>query len=156
MAKDTPVAADEEKPPVKGRKKQMAGGAVMVALLLGGYSFSTRGEQVEAVEGEAQAPAAGPVVVLNPITLNLADGRFLKVGLALQLTEGIEVPVDTEIGGYSAPALDEAISVLGGRTYAELVTPGGRDTAKAELSTRIAARYEGDVMNVYFTELVMQ
>ena len=46
--------------------------------------------------------------------------------------------------------------MLGSLSYAELVAPGGRDAAKTALSERIGARYEGQVMGVYFTELVMQ
>jgi flagellar FliL protein len=55
-----------------------------------------------------------------------------------------------------AKALDEAIDVLGGRTYAELAAPGGRTAAKEELSHRVQERYHGEVLDVYFTEFVMQ
>jgi flagellar FliL protein len=90
------------------------------------------------------------------VTLNLADGRFLKVGLALQLVEGAEPVEEAHVAGFAAPALDDAISVLAARTYAELVAPGGRDAVKHELLERVAHRYEGEVMDLYFTEFVMQ
>ncbi|MEX2658086.1 MAG: flagellar basal body-associated FliL family protein [Acidimicrobiales bacterium] len=144
----------------KGRSKLVP--AVVVALLLAGggyYMTSGGGGDATAVAGEAieePAPVRGEVVPLEPVTLNLADGRFLKVGLALQLVEGAAAVDAAGIAGFAAPALDEAISVLGARSYAELVAPGGRDAVKQALSERVAARYEGEVLGVYFTEFVMQ
>lgn len=144
----------------KGRSKLVP--AVVVALLLagGGYFLTSgSGGDTAAVAGEAvelPAPVLGEVVALEPVTLNLADGRFLKVGLALQLIEGAAAVDAAGVAGFAAPALDEAISVLGARSYAELVAPGGRDSVKQALSERVAARYEGDVLGVYFTEFVMQ
>ena len=105
-------------------------------------------------KGEAEGlPVPGEVLQLEPITMNLADGRLLKVGLALQLKEGA--------GGGHGPvngsmALDEAITFLGEHTYDQLAQPAARATAKAELSKRVSKRYHSDVMEVYFTEFVMQ
>jgi flagellar FliL protein len=109
----------------------------------------------------------GAVVTLDPITLNLADGRFLKVGLALQLTQAA-TREQSAAGGHStasastessfdgAKALDAAISILGKRSYQQLLAPGGRAKAQADLSAEVALRYERAVMRVYFTQFVMQ
>lgn len=156
MAGKKDVSTDGESPDGKGGKKKLLAGIAVVALLGGGYVFTSGGGGASAEAAEAEAVVAGEVVALAPITLNLADGRFLKVGLALQLVEGVAVPAEAEVAGFAAPALDEAISMLGARTYADLVAPGGRDAAKVALSERLAERYEGEVMGVYFTELVMQ
>ena len=104
----------------------------------------------------------GPVQNLEPITLNLADGHFLKIGLALQLAE-------VEGGGHaaaeelpSAKALDIAISLLGEHTMDALASPKARELVKKELSKRVSAAYtdplthEPLVTKVYFTEFVMQ
>lgn len=159
MAKKTPPAAAEDEAPAEGgRKKLVLVALVVVALAIGGYITVSGGGDADAAETatEPAAPVAGDVVTLEPITLNLSDGRFLKVGLALQLVEGVAAPAPADVAGFAAPALDDSISLLGGLSYADLVAPGGRDAAKQALSERIAARYEGDVMGVYFTELVMQ
>src|SRR3546814_17707394 len=86
---------------------------------------------------EASAPTttttvAGPVVVLDAVTLNLSDGRLLQVGLALELSAeagsgGGEEEVDESdpTKGY-AKALDAAIGVFGHQTMAALSEPGGR------------------------------
>lgn len=141
---------------------------VAVGLLGGGFIMGGKGSDPAAPAAAAPAepahekPEPGQVVVLDPITLNLADGRFLKVGLALQLPaekagakkgHGGEADGDK---GFAAPALDEAIAVLGDYTYEQLASPGGRSKAKADLSRRVAERYHGEVMEVYFTEFVMQ
>lgn len=149
--------ATGEEPARSGRKKLVIGIAA-VALLAGGYVLTSGGGSADAAATAEvpDAPVAGQVVPLDTITLNLADGRFLKVGLALQLVEGVAAPAAGDVAGFAAPALDEAISLLGTMSYDALVAPGGRDRAKAELSARIGERYEGDVIAVYFTELVMQ
>lgn len=144
----------------KGRSKLVPAVVVVLLLAAGGYFVTSGGgDDAAAVAGEAveaPVPVLGEVVALEPVTLNLADGRFLKVGLALQLVEGAAAVDAAGVAGFAAPALDEAISVLGARSYAELVAPGGRDAVKQALSERVAARYEGDVLGVYFTEFVMQ
>ena len=147
----------EEEPSGSKRTKLLIGVGAVV-LLAGGYVMTSGGGSTDAAAApeEPAAPVEGEVVSLETITLNLADGRFLKVGLALQLVEGIPAPAAAEVQGFAAPALDEAISLLGTMSYEQLVAPGGRDGAKAELSARLGERYDGDVMSVYFTELVMQ
>jgi hypothetical protein len=53
-------------------------------------------------------------------------------------------------------ALDIAISEFSNRPLAELASNAARDKAKAELRKKINKAYEGHVMDVYFTEFVMQ
>lgn len=161
MAKKTQApAGDAEPAESKGGARQKALVAVAALALLGGagYVVTGGGGDAEAAEAvvEDPAPVPGAVVPLEPVTLNLADGRFLKVGLALQLVEGVAAPAAADVDAFAAPALDEAVTLLGARTYTQLVAPEGRQAAKAELSERIRQRYEDDVMGVLFTELVMQ
>ena len=155
--KDAPAPDEQDAPAKGGRKKKLLIGAVALVVLGGGYTVAgPKGADAAAEEAEPAEPLPGEVVVLEPITLNLADGRFLKIGLAMQLVEGVVPPAEDAVAGYAAPALDDAISYLGSKTYAELVAPGGRDAAKDELSVRIAEQYPDEVLSVYFTELVMQ
>lgn len=158
MAKEKKPSEVPEGEAGTGKKKKLLGGLAALALLGGGYVVTSGGGSADAAEPaeEVAEPVPGAVVTLDAITLNLADGRFLKVGIALQLVEGAPAPAEADVAGFAAPALDEAISTLGAMSYQDLVAPGGRDAAKAALSTQIAERYEGDVLGVYFTELVMQ
>lgn len=109
-----------------------------------------------ATEQEEAVPLPGPVVDLEPMTLNLADGRFLKLGLALQLVEQEGGEEEGESGISGAKARDAAIAVFGQRSYQELLAPGGRLAAQRALNAEVQRRYDGQVMRVYFTEFVMQ
>ena len=131
------------------RKVAVVAGLVVLALATAGW-FLLRPAQ----EPHAEEPVAGPVTTLEPITMNLADGRLLKVGLALQLPEAGEGHGGGEVSG--ALALDEAITHFSGKTYDQLITAEGRAQAKAELSAQVAERYHGDVLEVYFTQFLMQ
>ena len=181
-APDSPAPAKEpDKEPKRGRSNLIPAVVLAVGLLGGGFLMSRGGGGAAAAapadaaatgEGEApHEPEPGEIVVVDPITLNLADGRFLKVGLALQLPkaeggdgeaahgaegEGEEEAAEGGVDTFTVKALDETIAVLGDLTYAELAAPGGRAAAKERLSHAVAERYEGEVMGVMFTEFVMQ
>jgi flagellar FliL protein len=147
----------------KSKSKRIVVVGLLVLALGGGGFFFTRGSSAPAPDLTNEP---GVVVALEPITLNLADGRFLKAGLSLQLSKaaGAEGAAghsssDASTGstGFDgAKALDAAISVLGARSYAQLLAPGGRAKAQSDLTKEVALRYEGEVLKVYFTEFVMQ
>jgi flagellar protein FliL len=144
MAKDKP--ADGE--PKKGKGKLIIIIVVVVLLLggggAGGYFYFAGGET------EAPAPEPGLVVALEPITVNLADGHFLKISVALQATaEAHEEPDGSK-------ALDLIISHFSNRSVAEFSSNEGREEAKKKLKEAVTEAYHGEVMDLYFTEFVMQ
>ena len=145
-------STEAQAPKAGGRKKLLLVAAPLVGAVLGWYVLL--GPASSSEPAVAKEPEPGAVLSLEPITMNLADGRLLKVGLALQVVAEPSGGGHGEVTG--AVALDEAIAYLGGRTYAELVEPAGRQAAKEELSKRVAERYHSDVLEVYFTEFVMQ
>ena len=104
--------------------------------------------------GAAEKPEPGEVLALESITLNLADGHYLKLGLALQMT------ADAGEGGHGgvdgSQALDIAIEQLSGRPVEELAAGQARAKAKEELFHAIEEAYHHTVLDVYFTEFVMQ
>ena len=163
--------AEESAAPKSGHNNLIPAIVIAVGLVGGGFFMSQGGGEAEAAP-PANEPAHaakvseeathGPVQNLEPITLNLADGHFLKVGLALQLAE-------VEGGGHtggeelpSAKALDIAISLLGSHTMSDLASPKERELVKKKLSAQVADAYidpvthESMVTKVYFTEFVMQ
>jgi flagellar protein FliL len=112
-------------------------------------------------------PPEGPVVKLDPITLNLADGRFARVGVAFQMAlpeegeaavegEGEAEPDSTDPAGHYAKALDIVIRVLGRGTYEQLVSVDGRKQAKAEVLGELQRAYPEEIEGLYFTEFVLQ
>jgi flagellar FliL protein len=141
-----PTEAVEPVAPKRSRKKVVLALLVLVALAAGAWFFLLRpgGEAADA------KPAAGEVVALDPMSINLAGGHYLRVGIALQVVEKPK----TEPEG--SKALDLTISTLSGRQVADLADTTKRDAIKAELAGKIAKAYDGDVMDIYFTEFVTQ
>jgi flagellar FliL protein len=126
--------ADEKTEEKKGGMGKIVMIAPLVLLLAAaGWYFFMRGDG-DAVK-ELPPPEAGEVLTVDPITINLAGGHFLKVGMGLQVVKGAhEAP-------SSAKALDLAISQFSGKTIAELSTAAGREKNKAELTARIKLAY---------------
>jgi flagellar FliL protein len=157
MAK-TAAAPAETADAAKGGTKKIVMVVVPVLLVVvaAWYFVLGPGSGNSKAEEKPKEVELGEVVALDPITMNLADGRLLKVGLALQL------PLEPPDGGgghgefSGSVALDEAIAYLGEHTYAQLAAPAARQAVKKELSHRVSERYHHAVLEVYFTEFVMQ
>ncbi|WP_257430396.1 flagellar basal body-associated FliL family protein [Nocardioides carbamazepini] len=94
-------------------------------------------------------PKPGKVAPLEAIQVNLAGGHYLRLGMALQLTESAH-----EVDG--SRALDAAITVFSGLPVEEVNKPDVREALRQQLVDRLQERYHGDVMEVYFTEYVTQ
>lgn len=130
----------------KSKKKKLV--ILVLVLVLGGVGYKfTLGKGGPAVE---PPPVAGAVVPLEAINLNLAGGHYLKLGLALQATTTAKEEPD------GSQALDIAIDLLSNRSLTELASTRARDKYKQELVEKVNEAYEGDVMDVYFTEFVTQ
>ncbi len=153
-ARPQPAPAPEpEKPAGKSKKKLVL--LLALVLLVGGgagYWFFLK-PAAPAAGAEVAAtptPEPGSVVVIDPISLNLAEGHYLQVGIGLQLTKDVHEDPDT------ARALDQVVSLFSGRSMAEVTSAEGREALRAELEKRLAEVYEGEVMDVYFTDYVTQ
>lgn len=155
---------------------------MVVGMGSGGY-FSVLAPKQAAAEAAAASTTTevhvGKIVRLAPITMNLSDGHILKVGLAMQMIAepkeeelnalvGVEASSKKEeggakeaesatmtLGGLESKALDVMISELGSSNFETLSSPEGRAHAKKLLAERIVESYEGDVVEVYFTDFVM-
>lgn len=144
--------ADKEKPAEEAapkKSKKMLIIIIAAVVLLGGGGA---GAYFAFFSGPAEkvAPLPGKVVTMDAITINLADGHFLKLGLALQATlEAAETP-------DGAKALDLAISEFSNRHVAELSSGEAREKIKEELAKKVEKAYEEEVIAIYFTEFVMQ
>lgn len=102
-------------------------------------------------------PHDGPVVALDSITVNLADGKFLRLGIALQLSkEAGKGEGSLDPRSFGARALDSAITVMSSYTADDLTQPKSRAKAKERLTRTIVARYDNEVLGLYFTDFVMQ
>jgi flagellar protein FliL len=139
-----PAAAPEAAAPAKGGKKKLV--IMLVALLAiggGAYWFF-----LKPAPGPVE-PEPGEVVTMEPIQVNLAEGHYLKIGIALQLTAAAH-----EADGSAA--LDATIDLFSGKDMSELTRAESREKLKHELEKELEHAYHGDVMGVYFTDFVTQ
>lgn len=104
--------------------------------------------------------AHGPVTTIESITVNLADGRFLKLGLAFEVRPDEDYPpADVEVDEYTkgfAREVDASIMVMSNFTYDQLVAPEGKAVAKQALLDRLGEVSGGAIGDVLFHEFVMQ
>ncbi|AEE44826.1 flagellar basal body-associated FliL family protein [Cellulomonas fimi] len=148
-AAPTPPPAEEKKK--RGLSKKLLIVVVAVVVLLGAAAaayflvFAKGG--AEPVE---PPPEPGEVVTVDPISLNLADGHYLRLGLALQVT------ADAHESPDPSKALDAAIALFSGRSIAEVSDPAVREQLTSELAHHLEELYEGEVMDVYLTNYVTQ
>ena len=158
---DTDVEAEEEsgkkgKKGTKGGKSKLIPAVIIaIGLGVGGYFMGPGSSSAEAAgPTTTEAPVPGEIATIEPININLADGHFLRVGLALQLVEGT-LKADFE-KGENSKANDLIISELGGAKMDELATADGRSAMKERLKKKMKKTYDGVVLDIYFTEFVMQ
>jgi flagellar FliL protein len=139
------MAAQKETPAKPGGKKKLFIIIALIAIGAGWYLYMGKASGGDKPEEHK----AGEVVLIDPIQVNLEDGHYLRIGVALQLEEGAH-----EVTG--AQALDSAIATFSGRPVGDVNTAAVRDELKAELLKQLKVRYEGHVMDVYFTDFVTQ
>ena len=145
MSKET-KSSNEEQQAANPKRKML----VMIAVLAVVAGASWMYFQPAEAKGEAkEKPVAGEVLKLDAIQLNLAEGRYLRLGIALQATEKAE-----HVEG--SKALDAAIELFSGRQIEDLAQPVQREVLKDKLLAELKDRYHGEVMDVYFTDFVTQ
>src|SRR4051812_15582508 len=91
----------EEPKKKRSRKKLLIPVVVLVlGLSVGGFLFMSGSKKSAAHPSTTTTTVAlGQVVRIDPITLNLADGHVLKVGIALQM---VEKPKDKQVAAAIA------------------------------------------------------
>ncbi|GAA3043561.1 flagellar basal body-associated FliL family protein [Actinokineospora globicatena] len=143
---DDKKTAETDAPEKKGNKKLLL--ILVLVVLLGGgggaYFMFFR------TPSEPAPPEPGEVLVLDSVTMNLTDGHYLKLKLALQATVDVTEKLD------GSKALDLAVAQFSNKSVAELSSNAAREEQKKELKEKIAEAYEDEVMDIYLTEFVMQ
>ena len=120
----------------------------LVALIgIGGGSYKTF-----MPAGPAGPPRGGAFVAMDATTLNLQDGHYLKLAVAIQLVKGKATPTSFETSKAAALVITE----FSNRSVAELSTQAGRGRLTAELLGSLKSAYPGEVYQVYLTQFVTQ
>lgn len=152
------MAKDEKETPAEAPKKKSKKLLIIIiaaVVVLGGGGagafFMLKSDKATA----APAPVKGIVTPLDDaLTINLADGHYLKLNFSIQQTDKAAEAVDT------AEAKQIAIDLYTGKTVAELSTEKGRNAVKEEMVAEMVKAYTVDkvqeVMDVYYTAFVTQ
>jgi len=151
-----PEPAGEEK---KSKKKLLVVLIVVVALLGGAAAWwflmgPGAGEEAAAEEATVETGGApegepGEVRTTEAISINLAGGHYLRIGLGLQLSADAH---DVS----PAKALDATIALFSGRPVGDVTDLESRDALKEQLLHTLWEVYDGAVLDVYFTDFVTQ
>ncbi len=146
-----------DKPEKKGGGKKrlfiILGALVLVAVAAAVYLFVLKPGDAAAAEPTPEptpTPVAGAVLKIDPVSVNLAGGHYLRLGLALQLTADVAEDPDP------SKALDLAIAWYSGRPIDEVTDSTTREELKEGLLDQIEEAYDGEVMDLYLTDYVTQ
>ena len=142
MTEQQPVETEVEEVKAGGKKKKLIVLLLVLVLAAAAWFLFLR-------PSGPSAPQPGEVAALDPIQVNLADGHYLRLGLALQLTQGT-----AKVDG--SKALDASIDLFTGKPADRLAQPAYREQLKKQLEAKLEKSYEGEVMGVYFTDFVTQ
>jgi len=158
--------ADGDEAAKGGKGKTLVLYALAAIGVLGGLKGFVLGGGKAAAQSSAVSTTTttkpGPIITLEPITVNITGDRFLKIGLGLQLAgdyapgAGHGAPDSDDPTKGFAKALDLTIETFGGHSFDELSKPEGRKKAKEELVEKLKEAYHEEVEGVYFTDFVMQ
>jgi len=154
--------------PKKGVKRLLPAAVICIVMLGGGYFLGGKMSGAAAppvAEASAEAevepeekPELGHLETLDALNVNLADGHFLRVAVALEIGEheGGDGHGKDEAEFPTAPAADIVLTTFSGRSMPELATHEGREAARQELFTAVEEKYGDKIVSLYFTEFVMQ
>lgn len=152
-APEVPSGAAAPSPRRRKRLLALVLGVVLVAGGGAGYWFFVGpGGATGDTTAQEAPPHTEPGVVqpVEAVSINLAGGRYLRLGFALQLAAEVEEELDP------SKAIDQAISLFSGRPVEEVGSAEGRAALKAALADQLQEAYHGEVLEVYFTEYVTQ
>jgi len=163
---ESPDAATEEgdasesaeAPPAEKKKRSNVVPALIIAvgLIVGGFlmkpSPAPATEEAEAAEEEV---IPGELVALEPMTLNLSDGHYLRLGMALELIEGVPAKEFEETGATNR-FRDLVIDRVADLPSDQFATAEGRDELKELLRDGGHELFEEEFVEIYLTELVVQ
>jgi len=140
------AAAEAEAPAAKKSKKKLMiiGGAVLAVVGVAAYMFLAPADK-------PGPPAEGKTTVLDSQTVNLADGHYLKLTVAIARVLGKDSS-EFETSKANELVLEE----FSNRAVADVATNEQRDALKKELLANLKKAYKGEIYEIYLTQFVTQ
>ncbi|MCI1674689.1 MAG: flagellar basal body-associated FliL family protein [Ancrocorticia sp.] len=137
-------------PPEKKKRPWLIVVIVLLAFIAVGVAFMAwRSSSANPEATGSPTPQAGELVTVDAVSVNLADDRYLRIGLTMQMTDKA---TDTVV----AKAQDVIIDSMTGKTIEEVSDPDQRPAIKKMLMQKLNEAYGGQVMDIYFTDFVAQ
>jgi flagellar protein FliL len=130
----------------KSKKKLIIIVVLLLAVAGAGYKFFL------AKPTPPGPPAGGEIVQLDPETVNLNGGHYLKVAVAVQVVQGKSTAADFQGSKAEQLIIDE----FSNRTVPSLSINTARKKLAAELEKKIKSAYDGEVFTIFLTQFVMQ
>jgi flagellar FliL protein len=145
MATKTDDAAEA---PAKGGKKKLLI-LIPVLLLIAGAFYFFMGPSSDSKA--AEKPVAGTVLSLEPVTVNLAGGGYLKISVALQFTADASAGEEKPDGSKATDIIIAQFSQADPNAV-----NNARAQMKQSLQDQIVKAYDGAVYAIYLTNYVTQ
>jgi flagellar FliL protein len=153
VAEEEPVASAA--PAAKKRSNLVPAIVVAVGLIVAAYLMKPAPAPAAEKEAEEVEIIPGEMATIEPITLNLADGHYLRLGVGVELVEGVPAGEFLE-GGHAAKFKDLMIAEVGDLTMADVTTTEGREALKGTLRDGAHELFEEEFSEIYLTEAVVQ
>jgi flagellar FliL protein len=142
---------------------------VVAVLLLGGGAFAWKsgllnnlvgdegGSAGETIEKKSTKPEIGPIYSLGSFIVNLMEPlgkRYLKIKIELELEAEQTRP---EIEKRMPQLRDAVLTMLSSKTYNDISDLSGKFQLRAEMQSVLNGYMtSGKILNVYFTEFIVQ
>jgi flagellar FliL protein len=150
------VSDKEEEKGKKGGPKKIVMIVVALAVVgVGAKMTVLKSPPAEAGAATTTTVLGGDLVAVEPMSVNLADGHYLKVGVAIELVEGGDAKY-FEKAGKPNKVRDLIITTAATRTMADLATAEGKEKFRTELDKGSEKLYKDEYHGIYLTEFVMQ
>ena len=153
MAKKQP-AGSAEATEAKGKKPLLMKIAVAVVLLLvagAAVKFTVLApKKASAATSAKPKPTPGPLIAMDEMTVNLDSGHFLRMKLAIETTKGTSADLDLTEGTQAV------LDVFSNQTEDALTGEKARTAAKNAVLAKLQVIYPKKILDVFYTEFVMQ
>jgi flagellar protein FliL len=152
----TTEARPEAKAAAKGKKgaKDKKGGKkkmiiiVVLLLVVAGVGY----KMFLAPKPKPGPPVGGDIIQLDPETVNLSDGHYLQVAVAVQVIQGKSSTTDFQGSQAEQLVIDE----FSNRSVPSLSSNGARKRLTKELEKNIKSAYKDEIFTIFLTKFVMQ
>jgi flagellar FliL protein len=122
----------------------------------GGYYFLVRAKKPSiAKKAPPPVPLKLAYVDVKEMTLRLADAgseHYIKLSPSL----GVPVAKSEEMEEKLPVVRDRIVTVVTAHTSTDLATPAGKDKLKGELMTALDRDFSGDVVEIYFSDYLVE